>query len=84
MHREVQKVVNLLYDSSRYGPSGCNVGKAIQDLRLRHSAKGPTAADEVFAGPPRAPMASVKPEGMDKLKADLEAMDFFAATGVFA
>ena len=77
-------MVNLLYDSSRYGPSGCNVGKAIQDLRLRNSAKGVAAGDEVFAGPPRAPMASVKPEGMEKLKADLEAMDFFTDTGVFA
>ena len=58
--RRLQRVVNLLYDSARFGPAGCNVGKAILELVL--GGKG--------CGAPRLPGA---PDAdVARLRADLE------------
>jgi len=88
IHRVIQKLVNILYDSSKYGPAGCNVNKAIMELRLRHSSGWSAAGDEVFAGPPRAPQTAVRVSedfnGMEKLRADLDALNFFGSSGPFA
>ena len=87
IHRDVQRVVDYLYQSSKYGPAGCYAGKAIMDLRLRDSAlkAGKAEGEKVtHAGPPRAPQPAVTAEGMARLKADLEAVNFFGTTGNFA
>ena len=85
VHRDVQRVVDLLYQAPRYGPGGCNVGKGVMELRLADSAaRAGKAAGGVYAGPPRAPQPAVSVEGLAKLKADLEALAFFGTTGNFA
>ena len=73
-HRLLQKLVNLLYNASAYGPGSCNVGKAVMQWRLRTTAGKP---DAVSCGPPRAPGTGVTAEGMQKLRADLQAIGFF-------
>jgi N-acetylneuraminate lyase len=65
--RKVMAVVDLLYQSGEYGPAGCNVGKAIMELRLGGAG----------CGPARLPGYSVSDEGRAKLKADLERIGFF-------
>jgi hypothetical protein len=73
-HRTVQKIVNLLYQSSAYGSGSCNVGKAMLEWRIR---KTTGKMDGRFCGPPRAPGSSVSAEGMQKLQTDLAALGFF-------
>lgn len=65
--RRIQNVVDLLFASSEYGPPGCNVGKAIMELRL----------GGMGCGPARAPGYSVSDGGREKLRADLEKIGFF-------
>lgn len=73
-HRTLQKLVNLLYGAAAYGPAACNAGKAMMEWRIR-TTTGKAAG--VFCGPPRAPGVPVTAEGMEKLKADLDALGFF-------
>jgi N-acetylneuraminate lyase len=61
------KVVDLLMAAGRFG--GGNVGKAIMGLRL---------GDKGSVGPPRAPGTAVPEDGVAKLRAELEALRFFA------
>lgn len=62
--RRSQQGVDILYQASKYG-SGVNVGKAICTL------KG------IPVGTPRLPRLPMSPEGLDRLRADLEAIGFF-------
>jgi hypothetical protein len=81
----VQRVVDFLYQATKYGPAGCNVGKALMDLRLRDTAQKAGKAESVtYAGPPRVPQPSATAEGQAKLKADLETINFFGSSGNFA
>jgi len=60
--RRLQRAVNLLFQSERYGPAGCNVGKAICELVLGGSG----------CGAPRLPGAAASAEGIERLRADLQ------------
>lgn len=87
LQRGPQLVVNLLHKTC-YGPAGCNVGKAIMELRLRarHGLRdaGARAAARAagqrteFAMGARAPVPAVTQEGLVLLEADLEAIGFFS------
>ena len=64
----------MLYNAAAYGPASCNVGKAMMQWRLRATAG---KMDIVSCGPPRAPGTAVTADGMQKLRADLQAAGFF-------
>lgn len=66
--RKAQAVVDLLYAAASYGSGAANVGKAIMDLRVGGDV----------TGAPRYPLSGVTAAGKDKLRADLEALGFFA------
>jgi dihydrodipicolinate synthase/N-acetylneuraminate lyase len=88
LQRGPQVLVNLLLAPSRYGPAGCNVNKAIMELRMRARAglRSPAAlaaaraagARTVFAMGARAPVPAVTAEGLALLEADLDAIGFFS------
>jgi hypothetical protein len=60
--------VNLLAAAAdTYGGPGVNVGKAILELRMG-----------VPAGPPRYPGSPIPPAALSQLRADLDALGFFA------
>ena len=87
LQRGTQILVNFLHQSTRYGPAGCNVNKAIMELRLRQqaglldpAARAAAAAAgkrTIFALGARAPVPRVTDAGLDLLEKDLAAIGFF-------
>lgn len=63
---KIQAAVDLLSTPDRFGGVAVNVGKAILSLR--------TGRD---AGPPRYPGSAMPAEGVERLRADLDALGFF-------